>query len=265
MFADSALVLENVDDAKPIYDDDDDDEDDGCEACGLFFTTPDASYHRFANETRQPASNPAIAFGLLKTLASLVPVKELNTSYHAAVEGRDLKPLAAECAFDCERGYWMKEGGLASVGAPRECPAHGGDGACGVGAIFNHTTNTSTFSIPQLDYITHAAEVVGTFTLPSISSYDDLDEDGLVLHSAEVLHACQRQDMVPKAGANYDEFMSGFMDDVDLSSNSSTDTFKGVPLGKLGGALKELREAAMPEAVDHLKEGLVCVPNIPLG
>ncbi|KAG9081075.1 hypothetical protein FRC07_014664 [Ceratobasidium sp. 392] len=231
-------------------------EDDELEACGLFFTVPDANYRRLAFERCQPVGAPDIAFGLLKLLPSQAPVKTLETAYHAAAEGRTLTPLVAECRFGCEKGYWMAEGELASVRTPRDCPAHGGRGACDVGAIFHHAANMSICDSPSLDYATHAAEVVGMYIPPSSDSQDDFDEDELVLHRADSMHAPQRRGTVPQAGANYDEFMSAFMDDVDLKPSNSTDSFKHAPLGKLGDALKELRDAAMPEAVDHFKESL---------
>ncbi|KAF8603810.1 hypothetical protein BDV93DRAFT_125426 [Ceratobasidium sp. AG-I] len=239
---------------KPIVDEDDD-----CEACSLFFTVPDENYHRLVADVRQPAAAPGIVFGLLKPTGVLTSIKYLNTAYHVTLEGRGSKPLVAHCLFDCERGFWMTNGGLVGDFAPQDCPVHGGRGTCQVGGIFNQRPTISALDAPSPspDYASFVAEVIGSLSLPCLDGItEDSDEDELVLHSAEVLHAADRKNAIPKAGANYDEFMSGFMDDVDISSSSSVDNFKAAPLGKLGGALKELRDAAMPEAVDHLKEGL---------
>ncbi|KAG8723401.1 hypothetical protein FRC09_003467 [Ceratobasidium sp. 395] len=231
-------------------------EDDELEACGLFFAAPDTNCLRLSQKLCQSATKPDIAFGLLKELSSQAPAKKLETAYHAAAEGHTLTPLVVECKFDCENGYWMSEGGLASITVPRDCPAHGGRGVCHAGAIFHHSANAFAPDSPSLDYATHAAEVVGMFVPPSTYSHDDFDEDELVLHRAEGMHSPERRSTIPKNGADYDEFISAFMDDVDLGTSSSVDGSKHAPLGKLGDALKELRDAAMPEAVDHFKEGL---------
>lgn len=240
---------------KPIIDEDDD-----CEACGLFFTIPDESYHRLVTDAREPAGAPGIVFGLLKPTGVLTSIKHLNTAYHVSVEGRSSKLLAVPCLFDCERGFWTANGGLVSDFAPQHCPAHGGRDVCEVGGIFNQSPIQPAFDVtgPSPDYSSFAVEVIGSHSFPCLNGIaEDFDEDELVLHSADILHAADRKHAIPKAGANYDEFMSGFMDDVDITPNSSVDNFKAAPLGKLGGALKDLRDAAMPDAVDHLKEGLV--------
>jgi hypothetical protein len=239
-----------------------DDEDDECEACGLFFTIPDENYSRLMAAIRPSEVKPGIVFGLLRTAGHTARNHQLNTAYHVTVEGRSFRSIVARCTFDCERGYWAKAGEMSGITYPRECPAHGGYGTSGVDAIFHHPATPPVASATDLDhdaldYEGHAIEVVGAIPSTCKSEDEDFEDDDLVLHSGEKLCTAQNKSVTPKAGTGYDEYMSRFMDDVDLTSSDSTDSFKNAPLGKFGGALKELRDATMPEAVDHLKEGLV--------
>ncbi|KAF8757702.1 hypothetical protein RHS01_03334 [Rhizoctonia solani] len=103
--------------------------------------------------------------------------------------------------------------------------------------------------VPQLPL-----RLVGLLPCQRKSVEEDLDDGDLVLHHGGRFRSTENKDVPPRAGASYDEYMSRFMDDVDLSSSNSNDSFKNAPFGKLvGGVLKEM---TVPEAVDHLKEGL---------
>ncbi|KAJ1306721.1 hypothetical protein OPQ81_007710 [Rhizoctonia solani] len=234
-----------------------DGEDDECEECGLFLTEPDNNYSKLFDGFCQLPRKPAMMLGLLKAIAP-VPTTHLNTRYHVTVQGRVLQTSHVPCLYSCERGYWSSSDGFSSIACPRDCPAHGGCGACDVDAIFHRSASPSASTTEldgtTFDYQVLAAEVVGLALSERKSSEEDLDDSDLVLHSAEKFRPTQNKDTPPKAGASYDEYMSRFMDDVEISNSGSNDSLKTAPFGKLvGGTLKDM---TMPEAVDHLKEGL---------
>ncbi|QRV88796.1 hypothetical protein RhiJN_16814 [Ceratobasidium sp. AG-Ba] len=195
-------------------------EDEELDACGLSFCTPDANYLRLTQKLSQSTSKPEVVIGLLKA----VPFRPFLPSAHSTVR----------TVTGWSKADWRLLRFLENVPLM--------------------VATVSSCDSPSLDYASHAAEIVGLRIIPRASSLDDFDEDELVLHRAEVVHAPRRRHNAPGSGADYDEFMSGFMDDVDLGPSDSTDHSKVAPLGKLGDALKELRNAA--EAVDHFKEGL---------
>ncbi|KAH7335369.1 hypothetical protein B0J17DRAFT_769993 [Rhizoctonia solani] len=235
-----------------------DGEDDECEECGLFLTEPDDGYHKLSGNLGQLSSKPTIAFGLLKLVARATPNSDLNTAYHVTAQRRALRTDSAPCLYDCERGYWSNSGGTSSIVCPRDCPAHGGRDACEVGSIFHRSAppslSTTGPNCAGPDYQAFAVEIVGLAPCGYLLTEEDLDDSDLILHRGEKFQPTENKNDPPKAGASYDEYMSGFMDDVDLPASSSNDNVKGAPFGKLvGGALKDM---TMPEAVDHLKEGL---------
>ncbi|CAE6516120.1 unnamed protein product [Rhizoctonia solani] len=233
-----------------------DGEDDECEECGLFLTEPDDGCHRLVGDLSRLPNKPAVAFGLLKVVARARPTNDLNTAYHVTVEGCTFRTNHASCSYDCERGYWSNSNGVSSIIYPHDCPAHGGRDACEVGAIFHHSALRPPTIEPDFtatDYQTLAAEIVGLPPAERKSVEEDLDDGDLILHSGEKFRPTENKSAPPKAGASYDDYMSRFMDDVDLPTNGSSDNFKNAPFGKLvGGALKDM---TVPEAVDHLKEG----------
>ncbi|CUA78218.1 hypothetical protein RSOLAG22IIIB_02837 [Rhizoctonia solani] len=235
-----------------------DGEDDECEECGLFLTEPDDKYDKLFRDLSRSTSEPAIAFGLLKLVTRVHPTGDLNTAYHVTVQGRTFQTIQASCSYDCERGFWNNSSRLSSIVYPHDCPAHGGLNACEVGAIFHHSTlhppSTIESDGPTPDYQALAAEIVGMAPSERTLLEEDLDDSDLILHSGEKFRPAGNKNTPPKAGASYDDYMSRFMDDVDLSTNGSSDNFKHAPFGKfVGGGLKDM---TVPEAVDHLKEGL---------
>ncbi|CAE6394226.1 hypothetical protein ACGC1H_003712 [Rhizoctonia solani] len=235
-----------------------DGEDDECEECGLFMTQPDDGYHKLIGDLSRLPNEPAVAFGLLKMVARARPTNDLNTAYHVTIQGRTFRTNHASCSYDCERGYWSDSDGFSSVICPHDCPAHGGRNACETGAIFHHPAlhplSTIGPNCAATDYQTLAAEIVGLPPSERKSVEEDLDDGDLILHSGEKFRPSENKSTPPKAGASYDDYMSRFMDDVDLPTNGSSDNSKNAPFGKfVGGALKDM---TVPEAVDHLKEGL---------
>ncbi|CAE6406120.1 unnamed protein product [Rhizoctonia solani] len=235
-----------------------DGEDDECEECGLFLTEPDNDYHQLFGKLDQMPSKPTIAFGLLKLAARATPISDLNTAYHVTAQRRAFRTDYAPCLYNCERGYWSNSGGTSSIICPRDCPAHGGRDACEVGAIFHRSAlpplSTTELDCAGPDYQAFTVEVVGLAPSGCIPTEEDLDDGDLILHRGEKFRSTENKNAPPKAGASYDEYMSHFMDDVDLPTSSSSENSKGAPFGKLvGGALKDM---TVPEAVDHLKEGL---------
>ncbi|KAG8763290.1 hypothetical protein FRC11_004866 [Ceratobasidium sp. 423] len=235
-----------------------DGEDNEYEECGLFLTEPDDNYRRLLGGLCELPSKPTIAFGLLRIVACAPFVKDLNTAYHVTVQGRALRTDSVPCSYDCERGYWSNSGGLSSIVCPQDCPAHGGRDTCEVGAILHRSAfpslSTTEVDYAPSDYQSLAAEIVGLAPSEPKSTEEELDDSDLILHSGEKFRPTENKNTPPKAGASYDEYMSRFMEDVDLSTSGSNDSFKNAPFGKLvGGTLKDM---TMPEAVDHLKEGL---------
>ncbi|ELU43490.1 hypothetical protein AG1IA_02471 [Rhizoctonia solani AG-1 IA] len=237
-----------------------DNEDEECEESGLFLTEPDNNYSRLIDSLCKLPCEPAIVFGILKTTARTSPANsDLNTAYHVTIQGRARKTDHVSCPYDHGRDHQSSYGIHPFISCPLDCPAHGGRDTCGVGAIFHRSAASSTVSTHKLDhtaldYQAFAVEVVGLLPCQRKSVEEDLDDGDLVLHHGGRFRSTENKDVPPRAGASYDEYMSRFMDDVDLSSSNSNDSFKNAPFGKLvGGVLKEM---TVPEAVDHLKEGL---------
>ncbi|CEL61908.1 hypothetical protein RSOLAG1IB_04658 [Rhizoctonia solani AG-1 IB] len=245
-----------------------DEEDEECEECGLFLTEPDSNYSRLIDDLCKQPCEPAVVIGLLKTVARSLPVnKDLNTAYHVTVQGRVRRTDNVSCPYDCGRGHWNNSVEASFMTCPQDCPVHGGRDACGVGAIFHRSATFPLVPILELesvnaglDYQTSAIEIVGLPPLGIELAEEDLDDSDLVLHRGEKLRPTENKNIAPKAGASYDDYMSRFMDDVDLSSNNSNDNIKNAPFGRLvGGGLKDM---TVPEAVDHLKEGLEKTENV---
>ncbi|CAE6452260.1 unnamed protein product [Rhizoctonia solani] len=235
-----------------------DEEDEECEECGLFLTEPDDNYRRLFGGPCELPSKPTIVFGLLKAVGRAPLVGDLNTAYHVTEQGRAFRTDSVPCSYDCEHGYWSTSGGLSSIVCPQDCPAHGGRGSCEVGAIFYRSdfppSSTTELDYAPLDYQSLAAEIVGLAPFERKPAEEELDDGDLILHSGEKFRPTEVKNAPPKAGASYDEYMSRFMEDVDLSTSGSNDSLKNAPFGKLvGGTLKDM---TVPEAVDHLKEGL---------
>ncbi|CAE6417555.1 unnamed protein product [Rhizoctonia solani] len=238
-----------------------DEEDEECEECGLFITEPDSNYSRLIDALCKLPCEPAIVIGLLKTTTRLLPAfNDLNTAYHVAVQGRVRRTDNVSCPYDCGRGHSSNPGVASFMLCPRDCPAHGGRDACGIGAILHRSATFPPIPIIEfgdmgLDYQTSAVEIVGLPPLERKSVEEDLDDSDLVLHRGEKFRCTENKNVPPRAGASYDDYMSRFMDDVDLSSSNSNDSLKNAPFGKV------LKDMTVPEAVDHLKEGLEKTEN----
>ncbi|CAE7222890.1 unnamed protein product [Rhizoctonia solani] len=234
-----------------------DGEDDECEECGLFLTESDDNYQKLFDGLCRLPNEPAVVFGLLKSVARF-SAADLNTAYHVTVQRRSFQTSPALCSYDCERGYWSTSGEPSSIIYPQDCPVHGGRHACEVGAIFHRLApalpSTAQPDCVAPDYETFATEIVGLAPSERKSLEDDLDDSDLILHNGEKFRPAENKSAPPRAGASYDDYMSRFMDDVDVSTNGSSDNSKNAHFGKLvGGSLKDM---TVPEAVDHLKEGL---------